>query len=74
VDEFDDYYSAVRDRVDGLYNTLVYRSVGMMQDLLIAIRFAKSELWREHTMAANGLKTNLYMKNLDPYNFNPASF
>lgn len=46
----------------------------MIQDLLISLRLAKIEMWREQTAIANGVKTHLYHKILDPYNFNPSMF
>lgn len=60
--------------MDTFYNTLMYRSVAMIQDLLLAVRFAKIEMWREQTMITNGLRSNLYCKDIDPYNFNVQQF
>jgi hypothetical protein len=48
--------------------------MAMIQDLLLSLRLLKIEMWREQTAIANGLKTHLYQKNLDPYGFNPAQF
>lgn len=53
---------------------MVYRSMSMIQDLLVALRFAKVELWREQTAITNALRSHLYMKLLDPYGFNVAQF
>ena len=31
-------------------------------------------MWHQEAMVAAGIRTNLYLKNLDPYNFNPSQF
>jgi hypothetical protein len=46
----------------------------MVQDLLLSLRLLKIEMWREQAAVANGLKTHLFQKSLDPYGFNPAQF
>jgi hypothetical protein len=48
--------------------------MAMIQDLLLALRLLKIEMWREQTAIANGLRTHLYQKNLDPYGFSPSQF
>ena len=74
MDDFDDYYSQTKQRIESLYNTLVYRSVEMIHDLLVSLRFAKVELWREQTKVTEGIRTLLFMKDLDPYQFRAESF
>lgn len=46
----------------------------MIQDLFLALRSVKIEMWREEVSVANALKTHLYHKTLDPYSFKPQQF
>ena len=46
----------------------------MVQDLLLSLKLVKIEMWREQTAIANGLRTHLFQKNLDPYGFRPGQF
>jgi hypothetical protein len=48
--------------------------MNMIQDLLLSLRLLKIEMWREQTAIANGLRTHLYQKNVDPYGFSPSKF
>lgn len=74
VEEFDQYYSETREKADKLYYSLLHRSLTIFHDLLLAAKFAKNEVWHEQAMLASSLRTVLYMKNEDPYNFNPSQF
>jgi hypothetical protein len=46
----------------------------MIQDLLVAVKFAKIEMWREQTAITNGLRLHLYNRDVDPYHFNTQQF
>lgn len=47
----------------------------IIEDLLISLKVAKVECWRQHAMTAHLLKTNLYQRhNTCPYNFNSKQF
>jgi lipoate synthase len=48
--------------------------MSMIQDILITLRLIKIQMWKEQASIANGLKTHLFQKILDPYDFNPSQF
>jgi hypothetical protein len=74
LDEFDHYYGQLKTRAEELYSSLLYHSLTVFQDLIIAVKFAKSELWHQEAKVVEGLKSHLYLKHLDPYDFKPEQF
>ncbi len=74
IDDYDGHYSRIKARVEDAYNYFAYKSIGMIQELLLSLKLLKIEMWREQSTAANGFRAHLLNKNLDPYNFNPAQF
>ena len=74
VDDYDKHYTTIRGRIEELHNTLMYKTLSMIQDLLVSMRLAKIEMWRSQAAIAYGVKTHLFQKILDPYDFNPAQF
>lgn len=40
-EEFDQYYSENRDRIDNFYNMSLVRSLEIIEDLIVTIKFAK---------------------------------
>lgn len=41
LDEYDAHYTRIKDKIDELYNTLTYKTINMIQDLLVSMRLLK---------------------------------
>lgn len=74
IEDYDRHYASIRARVEDTYNFLAYKSVGMIQELLLSLKLLRIEMWREQSAIATGFRVHLLNKNLDPYNFNIAQF
>ena len=57
-----------------MYNGCLYNSLGVIEDLIVGIKMARVEMWHQEAMLCQGLRNQLYLKENDPYNFNPLQF